>query len=60
LVLIVALTMSLFFLSSWTNAMVVGGKESFTGAEELRLISPLIAGFLAVVAIGFLVRVVFD
>ena len=59
LVMLVAATASLFFFSSWVNAMVVSGEGVFSGAETMGKISPLFAGFLAVIAIGVLVRIIF-
>lgn len=60
LVGLIAVAASLFFFSSWTNAMVVSGGEISSGFNVLSKMSPLLAGFLAVVAVGVLVVIVFD
>ncbi|MBU0907770.1 MAG: hypothetical protein KKD18_01075 [Nanoarchaeota archaeon] len=63
LIVLVAAVASLFFFSSWNNAMVVSGESISMGVGlfgMLSRISPLLAGFLAVVAVGVLVLIVFD
>ncbi len=60
LIVLVAAAASLFYFSSWTNAMVVSDEEISSGIGALSKMSPLLAGFLAVVAVGILVIIVFD
>jgi hypothetical protein len=58
LIVFVAVMTSLFFFSSWSNAMVVNGEEISAGAGTLNKISPLFAGLLIVIVIGILASVV--
>ena len=60
LIVLIAVAASLFFFSSWSNAMVVQNGEVSSGVGTLSKVSPLIAGFLSVVAVGILITIVFD
>ena len=60
LVVLVLAVASLFFFSSWTNAMVVGEEEISYSAGTLSKISPLAAGLLIVITVGILVAIAFD
>lgn len=60
LIVLIVAAVSLFFFSSWTNAMVVSEGKVSVGVEALSKISPLLAGVLTVLAIGILVMIVVD
>jgi hypothetical protein len=63
LIVLIIAAASLFFFSSWTNAMVVSGESVSFGVGMFGLLSklsPFLAGFLVVTAVGILVLIVFD
>lgn len=56
LVIFVGIVVSLFFLSSWTNAMVV----SEGGIGAVGNVSPFLAGVFIVVSVGVVLNIVAD
>ena len=60
LIVLVIVVASLFFFSSWTNAMVVSEDGVSQGMGVLTKVSPLLTGLLIVVVMAVLAAVVFD